>query len=169
MELRHRAMSNGMVLRGLVVCVALVIVGSLRVQSDSQFVSKEGTQPSSSAPGRLFPCIQSWAETNRKNRVAVLHGPDWVLKSSIKPSCFPEREVVFAAEVGTQLIPHPFAAKTRLWVRRDHDVTQIRIVDSSGSEQQDMIAVRFVTNHKCIEKSSKDCSVKGGAVLVRID
>jgi hypothetical protein len=101
--------------------------------------------------------------------VAVLHGPDWVLAASIKPSCFPERDVVFAAEVGAGLTPHPFTARTRLWVTRDHDVTHIKIMDSSGSKEQDMVAVSFVTNHKCVDKSSKNCSVKGGAVLVRMD
>jgi hypothetical protein len=157
-----------MVSLGLFVCVALVMVGSLRVQSDSQFASKPALQPPLSATGSLFPCIQSSAGMNQKKRVAVLHGPDWILESSIKLSCFPEREVVFSAEIGKQFFPHPFTARTKLWVTRDHDVTYVKIVDSSGSDKQDMIAVSFVTNHKCTDRTSKNCNVKGGAILVRM-
>jgi hypothetical protein len=168
MELRHRAMTNGVVLRGLLVGVVLAIV-TLKVQSDTPLALKQGRQPSSSFAGRLFPCMRSWIEMNRKNRVAVLHGPDWVLESSIRPECFPEREAVFTTQVGRGLVPRPFISKTRLWVTRGHDFTHIRIVASSGSEEQDMVAVGFVTNHKCINRSSKGCSIKGGAVLIRID
>ena len=100
----------------------------------------------------------------------MLHGPDWVLESSVRPSCFPEREVVFVAEVGRGIMPYPTTAKIRMWVTKDHDVTHIRIVDSSaGSREQEMVAVGFVTNHKCTDRMSKDCSVKGGAAFVRID
>lgn len=169
MELRHRTISNGTVLLGLLGYVALVTVGSLRFQSDFQFVSKQRPQPSSSSPGRLFPCLQSWAETNRKNRVAILHGPDWVLESSIKPPCFPERDVAFASEVGEGLISRPFTARTRLWVTIDHRVMQIRIVESSGSVKRDMVAVSFATNLKCIDKSSENCIVNGVVIPPRID
>lgn len=169
MGLRHRAVTICKILLCLSVCFALIIAGYFSVQSDSRVLPKQGTQPSSPVPGRLFACLQSWAKTNRHIRVAVLHDADWVLESSILPSCFPEREVVFAFEVGTGLIPHPFTSKTSLWVTRDHDFTHIRIVASSGGEEQDMVAVSFVTNHKCIDRSSKTCSIKGGAVLVRFD
>ena len=37
----------------------------------------------------------------------VLHGPDWVIESSIKPSCLPERDVVFRSDVGEGLMAHP--------------------------------------------------------------
>jgi hypothetical protein len=154
---------------GLLVSVVFVILTSLPVNADSQFVFGNGAEAASSTPGRLFPCIQSLPVVDRKNRVAVLRGPDWVLGSSIKPSCFPERDLVFVTTVGQGLIAHPFTARTRLWITKDHDVTQIRIVDSSGSEERDMVAVSFATNHKCISRSSKSCSVKGGAVLFRID
>jgi len=146
-----------MVLRALLVCVAVVIVGSLRIQSDSRLASEQSHHSTSSATGLLFPCIVAWGQTGQKNRMAVLHGPDWVLESSIKPSCFPERDVIFAAKVGEGLLPHPFTARTRLWVTRDHDVTRIRIVDSSGNPEQDMLAVSFVTNHRCIDKNNKNC------------
>jgi hypothetical protein len=170
MELRQRIMKEGMVLRVLLACVASVLAGSLKLQSEFHLASKQGPQPPSSATAHLFPCIQSWARTNHKTRVAVLHGPDWVLESSVMPACFPEREVVFTAEVGRGIIPHLFSARTRLWATKDHEVTHIRIVDSSAhSKEQEMVAISFVTNHKCIDRSSKNCSVQGGAAFIRID
>jgi hypothetical protein len=100
----------------------------------------------------------------------VLHGPDWALESSVRPSCFPEREVVFVTEVGRGIMPHPITAKIKMWVTKVHDVTHIRIVDSSASSrEQEMVAVGFVTNHKCIDRKSKNCSVQGGAACVQID
>jgi hypothetical protein len=170
MELRHRATSKGIVLRILLACAMSVLPGSMKLQSEFYLVSKQDLQPSPSAIGDLFPCIQSWARTSHKNRVAVLHGPDWVLESSVRPSCFPEREVVFVTEVGRGMMPQPFTARIRLWVTTDHDVTHVRIVQSSaGSREQEMVAVSFVTNHKCTDSRSKNCSVKGGAVFVRVD
>jgi hypothetical protein len=170
MQLRRGVKSIGMVLRVVSICLALVLPGSSKFYSEFHLDSKQVPQSPSSATSSSFPCLQSWAVTNHKKRVAVLHGPDWVLESSVRPSCFPEREVVFASEVGKGLIPQPFAARIRLWVTKDHDVTQIRIVDSSASSrEQEMVAIGFVTNHKCIERSSKNCSVKGGAAFVRMD
>jgi hypothetical protein len=162
MELRCRTVRSGAVSRSLLLCVALLIGCSTRVQSDSKQVPMQGTQPSSSAPSRLFLCIQSRAD--RKNRVAVLQGPDWVLESSIEPSCFPERDVVFSHKEGTGIMPHPFGVRTRIWVTKVDDFTNIRIVASSGSDEDDMVSVSFVTNHKCIDRRSQNCSVKGGAV-----
>ncbi len=167
MELRSRVMRTGVVLRALLLCLALLIDGSSGIQS--QTVSSQSSQATLSAAERIFPCIQSSAQTEQYHRGAVLHGPDWVLTSSIEPSCLPEKDVVFAARVGEGLIPRPFTARTRLWVKRDPDVTHIRIVESSGNEEQDMVAASFVTNHKCVKRSSKNCSVKGGAALGPID
>lgn len=163
-------MSNGVLLWVLLACAALLSLGSLRPQSEFHLASKRGPRPPSSATADLFPCIQSWALTNHKKRVAVLHGPDWVLESSVRPSCFPEREVVFVTEVGRGVMPHLFTARIRLWVTKDHDVTHIRIVDSSAASRElEMVAIGFVTNHKCVDRTSKNCSVKGGAAFVRID
>jgi hypothetical protein len=170
MELRDRIISNGVALRVLLACAALLLPGSLKLQSESHLIPKQGPQPLSSATAYLFPCIQSGAQTNPKNRVALLHGPDWVLESSVRPSCFPEREVVFVTEVGRGIMAHPHTVRIRLWVTKEHDVTHIRIVDSSaGSREQEMVAVGFVTNHKCIDSRSKNCSVKGGAAFVPMD
>ena len=169
MESRPKVMRTDVVFRGLLFCLALVINGCSEIQSDSQTFSSQNPQPTSSVTGRPFPCLQSAAQTKQRHRVAVLHGPDWVLTSSIEPSCLPEKDVVFAARVGEGLIPRPFTARTRLWVKRDPDVTHIRIVESSGNEEQDMVAASFVTNHKCVKRSSKNCSVKGGAALGPID
>ncbi len=168
MELRRRQISKGMVLPILLVCVASLSSGFLNLQSEFHLVSKQEPQPPSSATTPLFPCIQSWALTNHKIRVAVLHGPDWFLESSVRPSCFPEREVVFAAKVGRGIISRPFTARTRLWVTKDRDVIYIKILASSGSIERDMVAVSLATNRRCIDKSSKNCIING-AVLPRID
>jgi hypothetical protein len=169
MKPRRIVESKHSVFRASLACIVLIMGGSLTLQSGSQFASTASTQLPTSTTRPLFPCLQSLDEMLPKARVAVLHGPDWILESSIRPSCFPERDVVFAARVGEGLIRHPFTAKTRMWVTRNHEVTHIRIVTSSGSRERDNVAVSFVTNHKCIGKSSRNCSVKGGAVLMPID
>ena len=67
-------------------------------------------------------------------------------------------------------MPHSFTVRIRLWVTKNHGVTHIRIVDSSAaSKELEMVAIGFVTNHKCIDRTSKNCSVKGGATFVRMD
>ncbi len=48
-------------------------------------------------------------------------------------------------------------------------MTHVRATKSSGSEEQDMIAIRFATNHRCIQRNSDHCDVKGGATLAKID
>jgi hypothetical protein len=170
MELRRRIMSNGVLLGILLICAALLWSGALEPQSEFQPAPKQVAQPPTSATAHLFPCLQSSVLTHHKNRVVVLHGPDWVLQSSVRPACFPEREVVFATEVGRGIIFRPYTAKIRMWVTKDHDVTHIRIVESSASSrEQEMVAVGFVTNHKCTERKSKNCSVQGGAAFVRIE
>jgi len=155
-------MKYAVVLRNLSVCIAFVVLCPFNLNALYHF-------PSQATAGSLFPCLQSIAEAKETNRIAVLHGPDWVLGSLIKPSCFPERDVVLTAEIGKQFLPHSITARTRLWVTKVHDVTHIRIVESSGIERQDMVAVSIVTNHGCIDRNSEHCSVKGGAALVRID
>lgn len=169
MESRLEFIGTGIMLTGLLLCLASVVDGSLETRSGSQTNSNQNSQPAFSPPGSLFSCIQSASQTKQRHRVAVLHGPDWVLSSSIEPSRLPERNVVFAARVGEGLIPRPFNARTRLWVTTDHDFTHIKIVESSGSEERDMAAAGFVTNHKCAKRSSKNCTIKGGATAVRID
>ena len=162
--------SKGMVFRILLACIALVLPGSLKPQSEFRLLSKQESQSPRPATTPLFACVQSRDLTFHKNRVVTLHGPDWVLELSVKPSCLPEREVVFAAEVGKEIIPHPFIARTKLWVIRNHSMTHVRIVDSSAaSREQEMIAVSFVTNHKCINRGSENCSVKGNAAFIRVD
>jgi hypothetical protein len=160
------------VVRVLLACLALFSLGSSKPRSEFHFIPKQGPQPPSSATTHLFPlfpCIQSWTLANRTNRVALLHDPDWVLESSVRLSCFPEREVVFVTEVGRDILPRPFTARIRLWVTKGHDVTHVRIVGSSAANrEQEMVAVGLVTNHKCIDRS-KNCSVKGGAAFARMD
>jgi len=157
-----------MLLLGLFVCMVLVIGGSLRHFFDSHLVLKPSLAPPKPPLFRavsIFSCINSSARMNNTRRVAVLHGPDWILESSIEPSCFPERELVFSVEVGKQFLPHPMTARSKLWVTRNRDAIYVRIVDSSGDDEQDMIAIGLVTNHKCTGRASKNCPVRGGASL----
>jgi hypothetical protein len=114
----------------------------------------------------MFPCINSLDAMNHPKRIAVLHGPDWVLESTVAPSCLPEREVVFSTEFGKPFLHHSVTVRTSLWVTIIRDVTYVRIVDSSGDEKQDMIAIDLVTNHNCAARTSKNCIVKGGASVV---
>jgi hypothetical protein len=161
--------SKRMIFLGLFVCVALAIGGSLRNFLDSHLVLKPSLAPPKPPLFRaesIFLCINSSARMNDTRRVAVLHGPDWILESSIEPSCFPERELVFSVEVGKQFLPHPVTARSRLWVTRNRDVIYVRIVDSSGDDEQDMIAIGLVTNHKCTGRASKNCTVRGAASLL---
>ena len=163
MELQWRETSYGIVLQGLLVCAGLVSSGLLRVQSDLRLVAKAITQTTSPAIKGIFSCLQSRSEIEQKYRVAVLNGPDWVLEFSIRPEYFPERDVLFSVQVGEQFLPHPITARTRLWITTDQDLTHIRIVESCGSEKQDLIAVSFVANHHCVDRNNNQCSVKGGA------
>ena len=160
-------MSDGVLLGILLTCAAFLLPGALEPQSEFQAAPKQVAQPPTA---HLYPCLQSSVLTHRKNRVVELHGPDWVLQSSVRPSCFPEREVVFVTEVGRGIVSRSYTAKIRMWVTKDHDVTHIRIVESSASSrEQEIIAVGLVTNHKCTERKSKNCSVQGGAAFVRFD
>jgi len=168
MKPEHRTLKKRLFL-ALSVCVALVIGGSLRNHSDSPLVSKPpvaAPEPPLSVVVSMFPCINSLDATNHPKRFAVLHGPDWVLESTVAPSCLPEREVVFSTEFGKPFLQHSLTFRTRLWVTIIREVTYVRIVDSSGDEKQDMIAIDLVTNHKCVARPSKNCIVKGGASVV---
>jgi hypothetical protein len=144
MEPDCRALRKRLLFLGLFVCVILVIGGSLRNVFDSHLVLKPFVSPPKpplSPAVSMFSCINSSARMNHTKRVAVLHGPDWILESSIEPSCFPERDLVFSAEVGKQFLPHPVTARSRLWVTKNRDVICVRIVDSSGDNEQDIIAI----------------------------
>jgi hypothetical protein len=163
-------MSKGIVLRIGLMCLASLLPEASNLRSEFRIDSMRLPQVPSTASLSSFPCLESWAVATKEKRTAVLHGPDWVLKSSVRPSCFPEREVVFAWKDGRGLSPHPFTVRIKLWMTKKHDVTEIRILESSaGSREQEIVAIGFVTNHKCTERNSKNCSVKGGAGFVRID
>jgi hypothetical protein len=118
-------------------------------------------EPPLSLAGYTFPCINSIATMNQPKRIAVLRGPDWVLESTVAPSCLPEREVVFSSEIGKQFQLHSMTFRTRLWVTKIGEVIYVRIVDSSGNERQDIIAVDLVTNHKCLGRTSENCIIRG--------
>jgi hypothetical protein len=162
--------SQGLVLRVGSVCLVSLLPAASSVRPEFCCDSMRVPQVASAASLSAYPCLRSWASTNHNKRSVVLHGLDWALETSVRPSCFPEREVVFAFEENKGLVPHPFTSRIKLWVTNKHDVTEIQILESSASStQQEMTAIGFVTNHKCNERNSKNCSVKGGAVFVRID
>ena len=151
----------------LSVCMALVIGGSLRNRFDSHLVPKSPlAEPPLPPAVNIFPCINSLVAMNHRKRVAVLHGPDWVLESTVAPSCLPEREVVFSTALDNRFLHHLMTFRTRLWITKIREVMYVRIVDSSEDGKQDMIAIDLVTNHKCIGRTSKNCIVKGGASLM---
>jgi hypothetical protein len=150
-------------------CVTLV---SFKYSIDPLCASEQDVIPSrpqsSLSPGSLS-CINSVTTMNREKRRVVLRGPDWILESLVDNSCFPDRDLVFSAEVGNLLLHHPMLMRTRLRVTRRDDIFYVRIVESSGNEKQDMIAVDLVTNHKCTERHSQTCQVEGGSFPVAID
>jgi|GEM_PF-3072104 len=143
------------------VSLVLLMASCAKVESVPQVPSRPTRQPDLSATGSLFSCLASSSGVTGKKRTAVLHGPDWVLESSIWPACFPAREVVFSVKAGGQFNVPVFTARTRLLVTTDQQFTYVRIIDSSG-EDQDMIAIRLVTNHKCSGRTNKNCRIVGG-------
>jgi hypothetical protein len=168
MKPEYRAPGKRVLILGLFVCMALVIGGLLRIVFDPHLVSRLSVAapkpiPPLSPAVSIFSCINSSDVMNDTGRVVVLHGPDWILDSTVEPSCFPEREVVFSAEVGRQFLRHPVTVRTKLWVTKVREVVFVKIVDSSGNDKQDMIAVGLVTNHKCTGRTSRSCIVMGGA------
>lgn len=168
MEPKYHSLSKRIFLV-LSVCMALVIGGWLGNRFDSHLISKPpvASPESPLSPAvSMFPCINSLAAMNHPKRIAVLHGPDWVLESTVAPSCLPEREVVFSTEFGKPFLHHSVAFRTRFWVAKIREVIYVRIVDSSEDEKQDMIAIDLVTNHKCTGRTSKNCVVKGGASVM---
>lgn len=165
MEPPRQRVSSGRAVWVPFVSLALLMVSCAKVESVPQVSSSPTPQPDLSTTGNLFSCLTSYSGVAGKKRTAVLHGPDWVLESSILPACFPAREVVFSVETGGQFNVPVFTARTRLLVTTDRLVTYIRIVDSSG-EDQDMIAIGLVTNHKCSSRTSKNCRIVGGGIPV---
>jgi hypothetical protein len=143
------------------VSLALLMASCAKVESVPQVPSSLTPQADLSATGNLFSCLTSSSGVTGKKRTAVLHGPDWVLESSIRPACFPAREVVFSVETGGQFNIPVFIARTRLLVTTDQPITYVRIVYSFG-EDQDLIAIGLVTNHKCSSRTSKNCRIVGG-------
>jgi hypothetical protein len=161
----------GLIFTLLVFAGCLVLV-SIKYPLDPLCASEQNVvalmPPSGFALGS-FSCLKSATAMRREKRRVVLHGPDWILESLVENSCFPERDVVFSAEVGNLLLHHPVVMRTRLWVMRSDDMFYVRIVEGSGDEKQDMIAVDLVTNHKCTGRHSQTCRVEGGSFPLLID
>jgi hypothetical protein len=153
----------------LLVCVALVVAAWVRPFSESRINLRPYRvvpKPPLAAHVTNFSCINLVGASRRK-RLAELHGPDWILESAIEPSCFPERDLILSSEISSLLIGRRMTARTHMWVTRKCDVIFVRIIESSGSEKQDMISVDQVTNHRCPSRSSKNCSVSSQLPICR--
>ena len=105
----ERLVRSNPIFRALSVCVAFVISGSLINRFDISLAAK----PKLFAPdaflspvASIFPRINLLAALRQSERIAALHGPDWVLESTVTPSCLPEREVAFSTEAGQQSLHH---------------------------------------------------------------
>ena len=120
-------------------------------------------------PANNFPCIESALRTIAVKRNATLRGPDWKLETTVDASCLPERSVTLSYQVSRLLVNRNIPVGTHMLVSRRHDRTLVRIVDSSGDEKQDMIAVGLATNQKCTSRNSINCEIAGGPLLMRID
>jgi|SRR5579859_75333 len=147
------------------VSLALLMASCPKVESVPRVPSSPTPQSDLSAIGSLFSCLRSSSGVTGKKRTAVLHGPDWILESSIRPACFPAREVVFSVKTGGQFNVPIFTARTRLLVTTNQLITYVRIVESSG-EDQDIIAIGLVTNYKCSSRTGKNCKIIGGGIPV---
>ncbi len=147
---------------GLFVCLALLAAVSAKYLYAPRILlnlRRLTPQPPLLVEPSNFSCINSPAVVNKKRRVAVLHGQDWTLGSLIEPSCLPEKEFVFSIEGNKRLRPFTGPTRTRLWVTRKRNVTLVKVVEHSGDEASEMIAVGFATNHRCTSRTSKDCSI----------
>jgi len=157
-------------LAGLVIFAALVLAASKYLSEPHLDLRAHLVVPRPPVPHiSNFSCINSVVAANRKGPTAVLHGPDWTLESTIEPACLPERDVVLSHEVSRLLVNRRITERTHVWVTRKHDITFVRIVESSGTEKQDLVAIGLVTNHRCTSRGSKNCDIEGGPLLLRID
>jgi hypothetical protein len=156
--------------------VALLLAGLAAVAVALHFASNRFSLPPYVViphpplpPVNNCPCIESALRTIAVKRNATLDGPDWKLETSVDASCLPERSVTLSYQVSRLLVNRNIPVKTHMLVSRRHDRTFVRIVDSSGDEKQDMIAVGLVTNQKCTSRNSMNCEITGGPRLVKID
>jgi len=125
-------------------------------------------QPPISLQPSPFPCFSSLVSTKHTKRVAILHGPDWTLESSIEAACLPEREVVLRFEEGRHFLPHPILRRVRFWITRRGDKLYVKIISSSGSEESENSALDLVTNHKCKTRRSKNCNVQSSRITLKM-
>ena len=153
---------------GALFIVAVTLYGSMKYLGPGQMelvVRPLTPQPPISIQPTPFPCLNSLPPTKHARRLAVMHGPDWTLKSSIEPKCLPEREVVLFFEEGRYFLPHPATARIRFWISHKQDKVYIRIVESSGSEEAVDSALDLVTNHKCKTQRGKNCYVSSSSPI----
>src|SRR5947207_3629487 len=157
---------------GTLLGTVLALVGYLRYSTkclpllDTHLATS--SPPLSLEPHR-FTCLDSLANGSSKKRIAILHGPDWALDSTVELKCFPEREVVMSVEVGRGFLHQPITDRIRFWILKKGDTIYAKIVESTASQELDMDALDLVTNHKCRLQGSENCRVQSAHVIPRID
>jgi hypothetical protein len=143
--------------------IAIVLVGTAEyLQSLQPF---RATLPFFPKPPLLteennFSCLASDSQLKQKKRFVTLHGPDWQIQSVINPKCLPERELIFSTEEGRQFLPRPLTRRVTFWITRKDGLMDVKIWGGSGSRQLDDIAMELATNHRCKNRSSKNCKVQ---------
>ena len=172
MELTPRTRRKRVLMVGTLLGVSLVLVSSVEYLSNSRTafdLHLVVPKPPLSLQDNHFGCISSLHREKHKKRIAVLHGPDWILESTVEPKCLPDREVVLSVEEDRHFIPRPTTKRIRFWITRRNNVFRVKIVESSGREQLDNSALDMVTNHACKTRSSKNCDVQSTLMLVQMD
>ena len=111
------------------------------------------------APFRsFFPCLDRIENRNQPARSAALKGPDWELKSTIRPECFPERDLVFSTKIQNPLMAGLKVTRTKMWVTKKDGQTYARVLEGGTTEQQ-LIAISFATNGRCTQLTNEDCHI----------
>jgi hypothetical protein len=107
----------------------------------------------------FFPCLDGVEGRKRLARTASLKGPDWELKSTIQLNCLPERSLDFSSTIQNPLLPRQMVTRTKMWVTKKNDQIYVRVLESGGSEEQQLTAIGFVTNQSCTQITSRNCHI----------
>ena len=172
MELKRRTRRKHALLLCTLLGISLVLIGLVAYLSNSRKAFDlrfPVPEPPLSLQDNHFSCLGSLQRTKHKKRLAVLHGPDWILESTVEPKCLPEREVLLSVEVDRQFLSRPITDRIKFWVTSRYGVFHVKIVNSSVSEQLDNSALDLVTNQKCKTQKSKNCYVQSTRNFVNID
>lgn len=170
MSIMSGTAGNRLLLLGALLCIGLITAGYVTYQ----FISRSHLDTRLSTPRpplvlqpSRFPCLESLARGRGTKRLAVLHGPDWTLESTVQLKCFPEREVGLTIEEGRHFMGRPATRNTMFWILKSGDLIYARIVESSGDEKLDLDALDLVSNHQCGPKNTKNCRVQSARMVFR--